>query len=133
MPTKKFGSKTIVDAAAVGLLIQVYQPDTAAIERVGARPGQGVTSMFDFGYSTGVVTGACAGAGVPVTVLLPALWRAWAGLRGNKSDARARAAEMFPDHAKALARKKDHGRAEAILIGYAAACIGHNALFKTPA
>ena len=64
------------------------------IERVSAMPGQGVSSMFDFGFSTGVVHGVCAALCFPVTIISPKLWQSAARVRDGKDGARLRAMEV---------------------------------------
>lgn len=93
-------------------------PRLAVIEKVGAAPGQGVTSMFRFGHVTGVLTGACAAFGMDVTTPRPQQWQAWAKKRPGKDASREQAARLFPAFAPMLKRKKDADRADAILIGY---------------
>lgn len=98
-------------------LLKARRPDMILIERVGAMPGQGVTSMFAFGRSLGVVEGVVASLGVPYEYVLPDRWKRRAGLSGREKDeARAKALQMFPEMASLLTRKADIGRADALLI-----------------
>lgn len=91
------------------------------IEHVGARPKQGVSSMFSLGDSFGVVRGVCGALGLPVSFVQPLVWKRVFGLiRSDKDASRTRAIELFPQQCDLFARKKDHGRAEAVLI----ACYG---------
>ena len=90
---------------------------TVIVERVAARPGQGVTSMFSFGRSLGVVEGVVGALGLPMQRVTPDAWKRRAKLRGQPKDAsRAMALRLFPEVAGELARKKDAGRADALLI-----------------
>lgn len=93
-------------------------PDHAIVELVGAMPGQGVTSMFNFGQSYGVILGVLGALYIPVTPVRPQAWRKAAGVHGDKKHSRSRAAELFPANAADFARVKDDGRAEAALIAY---------------
>jgi crossover junction endodeoxyribonuclease RuvC len=86
------------------------------LERVGARPGQGVTSMFNFGRSYGSLEMAIAAAEMPMQYVTPAVWKRFFGLGACKDAARGVAIQRFPAMAGAFARKKDDGRAEAALI-----------------
>ena len=87
------------------------------IENVHARPGQGVTGMFSLGVSLGSVLGVIAALRLPYTLINPGQWKRRAGLTGKPKDAsRARALQLHPELAERLSRKKDHGRAEAVLI-----------------
>jgi len=87
------------------------------IEAVSAMPKQGVTSTFRFGESVGVVLGVCGALQFPVRWVRPAYWKKKAGLAGKEKDAaRTLAIQMHPEISDQLTRKKDIGRADAILI-----------------
>lgn len=90
--------------------------DHVFIERVNAMPGQGVTSMFRFGYSAGAVHGVIAALGLPVTFVTPQTWQKAQGVGAGADAARQRASQLFPQYATELARKKDQHRADATLI-----------------
>lgn len=94
-------------------------PSLAVIEEVGAAPGQGVTSMFRFGHTTGLITGVCAGVGMDIHLVRPQHWQKWARKRPGKNAAREHVADLFPEQKHLFKRVKDHGRADAVLIGYA--------------
>lgn len=98
MPTLKVGSATRVDAAAVADLLEDFDAGDAFLEQVGAMPGQGVTSMFSFGHSTGVVTGVLAAMRIPVTLVTPQAWKKRAGIASgsDKDAARSRARMLWP-------------------------------------
>ena len=90
---------------------------TAVIEAVSAMPGQGVSSMFRFGESVGVVLGVLGALQVPVRMVTPARWKRTAGILGRDKDAaRTLAIQLHPEVADQLARKKDIGRADAVCI-----------------
>lgn len=116
MPTtKNKQGKNLVNATLLAQLLRVEQPSKAIIERVSAMPGQGVTSMFNFGMGYGVVLGVIASLGIPHELVTPQTWKRAAGLIGADKDyARTKVLEMYP-YAD-VARKKDIGRADAILI-----------------
>ena len=88
------------------------------IERVNAMPGQGVTSVFSFGRSLGIVEGVVASFGIATTIVPPMTWQKAINVRGGKDGSRARAMELFPAYANLFARKKDDGRADAALIAW---------------
>lgn len=90
----------------------------AFIERVGAMPGQGVSSVFSFGRSLGIVEGVVASFGISTTITPPQTWQKAVGVRGGKDGSRARAMELYPAYANLFARKKDDGRADAALIAW---------------
>jgi crossover junction endodeoxyribonuclease RuvC len=86
------------------------------IERVAARPGQGVTSMFRFGYCAGAVAGMVSALRLPYSFVLPIVWQRAAGCGASGDAARQRAAQLYPAISCELTRKRDGGRADAILI-----------------
>ena len=87
------------------------------IEQVSAMPGQGVTSMFNFGQSFGILKGICSAMRLPVYFVRPAKWKKYFNLINSEKDAsRTRAIEIFPYFSSQLSRKKDSNKADAILI-----------------
>ncbi|CAB4130981.1 hypothetical protein UFOVP120_49 [uncultured Caudovirales phage] len=91
------------------------------IERVGAMPGQGVTSVFSFGRSMGLIEGVLAAYEYPVNIVTPQAWQKVAGVRGGKDGSRMRAMELFPNYAGLFALKKHDGRADAACMAWFAA------------
>ena len=87
------------------------------IEQVSAMPGQGVTSMFNFGQSFGILKGICSSMQLPMYFVRPAKWKKYFNLLNSEKDAsRTRAIEIFPYFSSQLSRKKDSNKADAILI-----------------
>ena len=87
------------------------------IEQVSAMPGQGVTSMFNFGQSFGILKGICSAMQLPMYFVRPAKWKKYFNLINSEKDAsRTRAIEVFPYFSSQLSRKKDSNKADAILI-----------------
>jgi len=87
------------------------------IEQVSAMPGQGVTSMFNFGQSYGILKGICSAMQLPMYFVRPAKWKKYFNLINSEKDAsRTRAIEIFPYFSGQLSRKKDSNKADAILI-----------------
>ena len=87
------------------------------IEQVSAMPGQGVTSMFNFGQSFGILKGICSAMQLPMYFVRPAKWKKYFNLLNSEKDAsRTRAIEIFPYFSSELSRKKDINKADAILI-----------------
>ena len=87
------------------------------VEQVSAMPGQGVTSMFNFGQSFGVIKGICAAMQLPIFFVRPAKWKKHFELINSQKDAsRTKAIEMFPKISSILSKKKDSNKADAILI-----------------
>jgi hypothetical protein len=104
-----------VDAAALARRIEQMKPTVAIVERVGARPGQGVSSMFKFGCGYGMVQGVIATLGIPVHFVTPGVWKKHFRLPAEKEKARKQAISLWP-RCDRFGRKKDAGRAEAALI-----------------
>ena len=87
------------------------------IEQVSAMPGQGVTSMFNFGQSYGILKGICSAMQLPMFFVRPAKWKKYFNLINSQKDAsRTRAIEIFPYFSSQLSKKKDANKADAILI-----------------
>ena len=87
------------------------------IEQVSAMPGQGVTSMFNFGQSFGILKGICSAMQLPMFFIRPAKWKKYFSLINSEKDAsRTKAIEMFPYFSSQLSKKKDSNKADAILI-----------------
>jgi crossover junction endodeoxyribonuclease RuvC len=87
------------------------------IEQVSAMPGQGVTSMFNFGQSFGVLKGICSAMQLPMYFVRPAKWKKYYNLINSKKDAsRTKVIEIFPYISMQLSKKKDSNKADAILI-----------------
>jgi len=87
------------------------------IEQVSAMPGQGVTSMFNFGQSFGILKGLCSAMQLPMYFVRPLKWKKYFNLINSEKDAsRTKAIEVFPYFSSQLLRKKDSNKADAILI-----------------
>lgn len=95
--------------------------DKAVIEDVASRPGQGVSSMFKFGRTLGFAHAIVLGVRPRPSVefVTPAVWKAKLGLlNSGKGASREKAVNLFPAVESRLARVKDDGRAEALLLAY---------------
>jgi len=87
------------------------------VEHVNAMPGQGVTSMFNFGQSFGVIKGICSALNLPIHFVRPAKWKKHFNLiKTNKDASRTKVIQVYPEISGKLHRKKDSNKAEAILI-----------------
>lgn len=107
------------DIPAMVALIDVLPEEVigVAIEEVTARTGQGVTSMFRFGYGLGVWHGIIVAKGMTPAKFRPQTWKAHFNLIGEeKSESIGKATELFPSCAPYWKLKKDDGLAEATLI-----------------
>lgn len=95
-------------------------PDMVVIEDIAARPGQGVTSMFTFGrtlgFAHGIVGSVCT---CPIHFVTPSQWKAKLGLlNSDKGASREKCRTLYPSTAASVARVKDDGRAEALLLAH---------------
>ena len=87
------------------------------VEQVSAMPGQGVTSMFNFGQTFGAIKGICASLNLPIFYVRPAKWKKHFELINASKDAsRTKVIEMYPLISDRLRKKKDVNKADAILI-----------------
>ena len=90
---------------------------SVVVEQVNAMPGQGVTSMFNFGQTFGSIKGICAALGLPIFYVRPAKWKKHFELINSSKDAsRTKVIEMYPYISSRLTKKKDVNKADAILI-----------------
>ena len=93
------------------------QDINVVVEQVSAMPGQGVTSMFNFGQSFGVIKGICSAMQLPIFFVRPAKWKKYFDLINSQKDSsRTKVIQMFPKISSLLKRKKDANKADAILI-----------------
>ena len=103
----------------ISFRIKTYETKNikVVIEQVSAMPGQGVTSMFNFGQSFGILKGICSAMQLPIYFVRPAKWKKYFNLINSEKDAsRTRAIEIFPYFSSNLSKKKDSNKADAILI-----------------
>ena len=87
------------------------------VEQVNAMPGQGVTSMFNFGQSFGVIKGISAALGISIYFVRPSKWKKHFDLlKTNKDASRTKAVQIYPYISDKISKKKDSNKADAILI-----------------
>lgn len=120
MPIVKANGKTRIVASEVAMLLSARwsQTDMVIIEAVGARPGQGVTSMFNFGYGAGLLEGVCAALFLPYFHVTPQTWKRQLGVGADKGECRSMCQKLWPGAAAQFKRVKDDGRADAALLGH---------------
>ena len=123
MPTMIDGKKNKrqINSAQVSSIIKerlnTGKAVVVVVEHVNAMPGQGVTSMFNFGQSFGVIKGICAALNLPIYFIRPTKWKKHFNLiKTNKDTSRTKVIEVYPEISSKLQRKKDSNRADAILI-----------------
>jgi crossover junction endodeoxyribonuclease RuvC len=120
------GTKRVYDLGRMVIWLQPWAdqerggvriPSHAFVENIHSMPGQGVRSMFSMGYGVGAWHGILTALGIDYTLVTPQKWKAHFGLLGQDKDAGRRLAqELWPDRAVLFERKKDDGRADAMLI-----------------
>ena len=120
MPEGKKNKRQLNNAQLVKLLKDIISKDeeiTVVVENVSAMPGQGVTSMVNFGQTFGAIKGICAALGLPIFFVRPAKWKKHFDLINSSKDAsRTKAIEMYPSLSDRLSKKKDVNKSDAILI-----------------
>ena len=98
-------------------IIENHQEISVVVEQVNAMPGQGVTSMFNFGQSFGILKGVCSAMNLSMHFVRPVKWKKYFNLINSSKDAsRTKAIEIFPYFSVNLSKKKDANKADAILI-----------------
>ena len=133
MPALLIDGKRRMDFWKLAAVLRVWVTDNhierVAVERVHAMPLRGAggqirqspNGLFEFGFAAGALQQAVVSAGLTMVLIPPATWKAVYGLRGgreNKDMSRQKASQMFPGYAHLWARKKDDGRAEAVLLAH---------------
>jgi crossover junction endodeoxyribonuclease RuvC len=117
---KVSGKGQQVNAHDLATLLRSWMPGsrvTVYVEKVASMPKQGVASTFNFGETAGVIRGVVAALGLELLYVTPQKWKKHLGLLNMQKDAaRTLAIQLYPGLADDLARKKDGGRADAILI-----------------
>ena len=120
MPEGKKNKRQLNSAQLVKLLKDIISDNkevAVIVENVSAMPGQGVTSMFNFGQTFGAIKGICAALGLPIFFVRPAKWKKHFDLINSSKDAsRTKAIEMYPSLSDQLSKKKDVNKSDAILI-----------------
>jgi|TARA_B100000795_G_scaffold261731_1_gene238816 crossover junction endodeoxyribonuclease RuvC len=120
MPDGKKNKRQLNSALLVKLIkdsIKNLEDTVMVVEQVNAMPGQGVTSMFNFGQTFGAIKGICAALGLPIFFVRPAKWKKHFELINSSKDAsRTKAIEMYPSISEQLSKKKDVNKSDAILI-----------------
>ena len=120
MAEGKKNKKQLNSAQLVNIIkenIENSEEINVVVEQVNAMPGQGVTSMFNFGQTFGAIKGVCAALNLPIFFIRPSKWKKYFELiNSSKDSSRTKAIEMYPSIANQLSKKKDVNKSEAILI-----------------
>ena len=121
MPEGKKNKRQINSAQLVKMLEEIIKnldknEVTVVVENVSAMPGQGVTSMFNFGQTFGAIKGICAALSLPIFFVRPAKWKKHFDLiNSSKDSSRTKAIELYPTISDKLSKKKDVNKSDAIL------------------
>ena len=120
MAEGKKNKKQLNSAQLVNILkenIQDKEESAVVVEQVNAMPGQGVTSMFNFGQTFGAIKGVCAALELPIFFVRPSKWKKHFELiNSSKDSSRTKVIEMYPSLSNQLSKKKDVNKSDAILI-----------------
>ena len=123
MPVMAEGKKNkrqLNSSQLVNIIKENINEDEEAIvvvEQVNAMPGQGVTSMFNFGQTFGAIKGVCAALKLPIFFVRPSKWKKHFELiNSSKDSSRTKVIEMYPTLSGQLAKKRDVNKSDAILI-----------------
>lgn len=126
------GGAKRIDVLAFQSFVQDWRPDHAYIENANAMPaipddkghrrGMGAGTMARYMRCAGHIEATVVCCGITPVMVMPAQWKRRLGLVGpDKRDSIELANELCPDAARWLKRKKDHNRAEAVLLAIYAA------------
>ena len=120
MAEGKKNKKQLNSAQLVNIIKEnINKSDDVAVvvEQVNAMPGQGVTSMFNFGQTFGAIKGVCAALNLPIFFVRPSKWKKYFELiNSSKDSSRTKVIEMYPSLSNQLSKKKDVNKSDAILI-----------------
>ena len=120
MSEGKKNKKQLNSAQLVNIIRENTSGDeeiAVVVEQVNAMPGQGVTSMFNFGQTFGAIKGVCAALNLPIFFVRPSKWKKYFELiNSSKDSSRTKVIEMYPSLSSQLAKKKDVNKSDAILI-----------------
>ena len=125
MPTMNEGKKNKRQVNGAQIYNEIYkrinkthnEEVRVVVEQVSAMPGQGVTSMFNFGQTFGAIKGICAALELPIFFVRPSKWKKHFDLiNSSKDSSRTKVIEMYPKLSNQLAKKKDVNKSDAILI-----------------
>jgi hypothetical protein len=107
-----------IDFTGLAAILREQLPAFVLVERVGSRPGEGAMGAFGFGMSFGGILGILGAMALPHDLAQPASWKRKAGIPpgADKAASIQTCLRLLPTAAPHLTRKKDDGRAEALLL-----------------
>jgi crossover junction endodeoxyribonuclease RuvC len=110
-------AKREIDVSGLVRILAQHQIAHAYVEKVASMPKQGLSSTFSFGMSFGIVLGVLAAHAIPLTLVPAITWKRALNVPKAKDAARFRASQLLPGAASQWTLVKQHGRAEAALLG----------------
>ncbi len=109
-----------IDGHELAMVLDNWKPDTVIIEKSQAMPGQGVTSMFNYGAGFGRLLGICEALGLPYRLVTPQRWKGvvLAGTAKDKDAAIAFVRRAYPSINLTPGRKRraHDGIADAVCL-----------------
>ncbi len=118
MPTHELKGRRFIDIYQLADIVSKFAKEVkiAIIEELSSMPRDGVKQAFKLGQGHGIITGIVAANMVPIQPVTPSVWKAQMGLSHDKDLSRKKASYMFPKESVRFSKKKDDGRAEAVLL-----------------
>lgn len=117
MPVVTIDSKPYLDGQEIMAILKAHDIRKCYIEEGQTMPKQGIASAFRYGKGCGILEGICIGCNIPYELIKPAIWKKvmMNGMKKGKGDSIVKVKQLYPGFR--LPRKKDHGKADSILIG----------------
>ena len=106
----------LIDGYVIRSFLDEHKPSLIVIEMVSSRPGQGISSSFQFGMSYGAVVALALSTGAEVMLVAPAVWKRKLKVMGEKDRVRLWCHKRWPESVHLFKRKKDIGRADSAAI-----------------
>lgn len=117
LPITGEGAKKRINVQQFRDWVDIPAIDHCVIERAQAMPDQGASSGFLYGRAVGALEAVVGCSDIPITIIEATAWKKFHNLKGgSKEQSRQRAIQLVPTAAPLMARKMDHGRAEALLM-----------------
>ncbi len=118
LPPKTTGRvERVIDVRTLQLILKQYSPAQVIVEQVGSRPGEGHVGVFSFGKGYGALLATVdLTEGMTRTDVFPSTWKKRMGLSSDKEMSRRLAIELVPAARNSLGKRRDEGRAEALLL-----------------
>jgi hypothetical protein len=106
-----------IDLIRLNAMVTPFKDNAIAILEKIHGYGMGVTSALNYGINSGAWLGVLAANGIYSATVEARDWKKAMGLSSDKEQSLEMAKALYPAMSHLLKRKKDHDRAEALLIG----------------